>query len=107
MGSVSDVESLIVFQGAGHDVIRVQGIACEGGDLLYKESSFSLLSLFSIPSLLTHQTLCPLHTSSSIMSSYVRIKTFVNELVFNPMSEICGEFLGEGVIEDKIGSALK
>jgi hypothetical protein len=63
MGSVSDVEQLIVFQGIGHDVIRVQGVACEGGDLLYKESSFSPSFAFFYP--------LSSHTSNSLSSSYI------------------------------------
>jgi hypothetical protein len=70
MRSVSDVEQLIVFQGAGHDVIRVQGVACEGGDFLYKGSGFP--SFRFSPSLLrSHQT----SYSSSFISWPPTLKT--------------------------------
>jgi hypothetical protein len=53
MGSASDVERLIVFQGAGYDVIRVQGVVSEGGDFLYKGSGFPSFR-FSPSPLLSH-----------------------------------------------------
>jgi hypothetical protein len=63
---------LIAFQGVGHEIIRVYGILDEGGDLLYKESGFSPLLLFSIPSPLTSNS-SSLHILSSIMSSYTEV----------------------------------
>jgi hypothetical protein len=58
-----------VFQGAGYDVIRVQGVVSEGGDFLYKGSgfpSFTFLHPFS-----SHTKLfIPFYTSSFNMASY-------------------------------------
>jgi hypothetical protein len=59
-----------VFQGAGYDVIRVQGVAYEGGNSLYKGSGFSLLVLFFIPSPHLYSSFYTLLSSSFNMASY-------------------------------------
>jgi hypothetical protein len=36
-----------------------------------------------------------------------QVKTFVDKLIFNPMSKVCREFLGERVVEYEAGSPFE
>jgi hypothetical protein len=70
MRSVSDIEQLIVFQGAGYEIIRVRVLSSEEGILYIKGVVFPSFAFLHPLTSHTQLLFIPPYTLSSIMASY-------------------------------------